>query len=99
MEVKDILMIILFVMEFLIVIGIGIALLLREIRKVKFEKENREMAIREILVNSKQVCDDNIKLISENVELKLQNEILKKQNKELTEKCQKKTKKKAISKK
>lgn len=85
MEIKDILMLILFSAETLFIIGFGIVLICREIRKTRYENENRKLAIKEICESSKQVCDDNIRLIEKNVILELNVAKLQCELKELKE--------------
>lgn len=98
MDIKQILLIVLFCIEIALVVGIAIFLLFREIRAIKYEKENRKLAIKEILTGAKEVCDDNVRILQENMMLKLENEMLKQKNKELEIKCQKQKTKKATKK-
>lgn len=98
MDIRQILVIILLSVETAVVVGIAIFLLCREIRAIKYEKENRKLAIKEILTGAKQVCDDNVRILQENMMLKLENEILKQKNKELEIKCQKQKAKKMTQK-
>lgn len=86
MEIEKILLIILLSVEIAFVAAFLIVYACKSARKAKYEKENRELAIEEILKSAKELCDDNTRILAENVKLKLDNLILEAENKELKEK-------------
>ena len=89
----NIFMIVLLSLEILFLITFLIMYVWKEKRIAKYEKENRKLAIKEILEGAKDICDDNIRLTEKVMVLKIENQILKETNKELEEKCKKSKKK------